>query len=426
MITEEFLQFLWQYKLYSPLNLMTADGESVEIIHPGSCNHHAGPDFFNAKIKIGSTLWAGNVEIHHKASEWNSHMHHANPAYNNVILHVVIDNDCQIFTENGRQVPVLVMQIHHQLKGRYFELMQNQHWLSCSGNQLPLSGVEQLGWLEALLVGRLQERCEKIDQLHVLFNRDWDQVFFVMLSRAFGFGINNDAFEAMARLTPVKRLLQHADNLFQLEALLFGQAGLLEHPVDDAYHQQLATEYRFLQEKYALVPIESFRWKFLRLRPKNFPTIRLAQLAMFIHRHPELTGAISGLQTSESLKSCVDISASDHWLTRFVFGKMEASSSKHMGIASQNLLLINAILPFLFAYGRHRDDQILQDKALELMASLPPERNHITREWEIQGGIVADNAARSQALVYQYNQYCVPRKCLQCKIGLNYLQKAIF
>ncbi len=344
MITEEFLQFLWQYKLYSPLNLMTADGESVEIIHPGSCNHHAGPDFFNAKIKIGSTLWAGNVEIHHKASEWNSHMHHANPAYNNVILHVVIDNDCQIFTENGRQVPVLVMQIHHQLKGRYFELMQNQHWLSCSGNQLPLSGVEQLGWLEALLVGRLQERCEKIDQLHVLFNRDWDQVFFVMLSRAFGFGINNDAFEAMARLTPVKRLLQHADNLFQLEALLFGQAGLLEHPVDDAYHQQLATEYRFLQEKYALVPIESFRWKFLRLRPKNFPTIRLAQLAMFIHRHPELTGAISGVQTSESLKSCVDISASDHWLTRFVFGKMEASSSKHMGIASQNLLLINGLI----------------------------------------------------------------------------------
>lgn len=426
MITEEFLQFLWKYKLYSPLNLCTTDGDLVDVIHPGTHNTHAGPDFFNAKIKIGSTLWAGNVEIHHKASEWNTHMHHTNPAYNNVILHVVTDNDRDVYVENGRRVPALVMQIHDQLKGRYFELMQNHHWLSCSGNQLPLPEIEQSGWLEALLIGRLQERCEKIEQLHVLFNRDWDQVFFVMLSRAFGFGVNNDAFEAMARLTPVKRLLQHADNLFQIEAMLFGQAGLLDHPVDDVYHQQLALEYRFLKEKYALVSIESFRWKFLRLRPKNFPTIRLAQLAMFIHLHPELTGAVNELQNPVRLKSCVDLSAGDQWLTRFVFGKTESSSPKHIGLASQHLLLINAILPFLFAYGRHRDDQMLQDRALELMTTLPPERNHITRDWEIQGGIVADNAARSQALVYQYNQYCVPRKCLQCKIGLNYLQKAMF
>lgn len=419
---EDLLQFLWKYKMYSPLNLFTVDEQLIEVIHPGMLNVDAGPDFFNAKIKIGNTLWAGNVEIHYKSSDWFAHKHHTNKAYNNVILHVVIDNDCEVICENGMKVPVLKIHVCDALMGKYRELMHQCKWLVCAGHQQQMSSIEQTGWLDALLIGRMQERCEKMMDLLQLFKGDWDQVFFVMLARALGFGVNSDAFEALARSISVKHLMHHADNLLQLEAMLFGQAGFLNANLDDSYQQKLAYEYQFLKEKFSLKPIESSRWKFLRLRPKNFPTVRIAQLAMFIHKYPQLAGNVAECGDIEQLRKCVDFSAGDAWLTRFEFGKQSSTCAKHLGETSQNLLLINAIIPFVFAYGLHHGNEPIQEKALEMLASLPPERNHILRDWEMCGGISAQNAAGSQALVFQYNNFCVVRKCLQCKVGLKYLQ----
>ncbi|MBN2742659.1 MAG: DUF2851 family protein [Marinilabiliaceae bacterium] len=424
MLTEMLLQFLWKFRLFAHPVVRTSDGETVEIIHPGYQNFDAGPDFFNAKVKIGDTMWAGNVEIHHKTSQWNDHRHHLDKAYNNVILHVVMEHDDCVSTESGRIVPVLVMPVMPELEMRYREMMDHSQWLSCCGSRFALPEAESSVWLESLLIGRLEDRCLKMQQLLTYFHGDWDQVCFVMLARAFGFGVNSDAFESLALLTPVRRLMQHADQIEQLEAMLMGQAGFLDERVGDDYQDRLSSEYLFFKEKYSLKTMGSHRWKFLRLRPKNFPTVRLAQLAQWVHHHPQVTGAILGAKSVDDLRARFRLVASEPWLTRYRFGDCDVPLEKTLGVSSQNLLLINGIIPFLFAYARHRGDSHGMDLAIDMMAQLPPERNHIVHDWEARGGIVACNAAQSQALIYQYNHYCLPRKCLQCRVGMGYLQSA--
>jgi hypothetical protein len=274
------------------------------------------------------------------------------------------------------------------------------------------------------MISKLEERSAKIQALLSEFNGDWDQVFFVVLARSFGFGTNAQPFEMMARQTPFKVLMRHADSMVQLEALLLGQAGFLADNAKDDYHAQLVKEYRFLSEKYNLKPVEGHLFKFLRLRPVNFPTIRLCQLAAFVHKSQGLLGKLLLPDDPDGLMWLMQSKPSNYWNTHYLLGEQAADEvSKSMGVASRRLVTVNAIVPYMFAYAVHRGNEDMQNKALRWLEQLPPESNHITKGWQAHAGITPANAFDAQALVFLRNHYCIPKKCLQCKIGLLYLAK---
>lgn len=423
-MTEELLHFIWKYRVFEPANLSCADGALLEVIDPGLHNTDAGPDFFNAKIKIGQTMWAGNVEIHKKASDWFAHNHHRDKSYNNVILHIVLDNDVVVHTENNRQVPVCQLAASPQLVVKYNRLLEDQKWLKCADGIHAVSPIDMANWLERCAVSKLELRTLKIQGLLESYKGDWDQVFFVVLARSFGFGTNADPFEMMARQTPVKILLQHADNKMMVEALLLGQSGLLGNAGTDPYHQKLVREYAFLSAKHGLKPVEGHLFKFLRLRPGNFPTVRLAQMADFICRSVGLWDSFLKANNLPQVIGLLKCAPSDYWKSHYLLGEPSVDdASKDMGLGSIRLVIINAVVPFVFAYGFLRGNETLQQKAMEWLEKLPPEKNAITDQWCVEGEIVPRNAFESQALVHLHNHYCQTKKCLQCRIGHAFLSK---
>ena len=411
---ESILHYIWQFRLFPVQDLKTTDGQTVEIIDPGKPNTDAGPDFFNAKIKIDNTLWAGNIEIHSLSSDWVRHHHTTDKAYDNVILHVVNKADANVFRTNGDSVAQLELAVPDHIRINYDELLREKKWIPCADkiHQVPLFLVND--WKNSLLVERLEQKTEMIETLLSQSNNHWEEAFYVSMARSFGFGTNSEAFERLARSLPMSILAKHKDNIFQLEAMLFGQAGLLENTVNDEYQLNLQKEYRFLQSKYQLKPIESSEWKLLRLRPDNFPHVRLSQFAALIHRSTKLFSKIIESDNLQVMRGLFICEVSDYWKKHFLFGKESSVSGKRLGSKSVDILLINTVFPFLFAYFKKKNSD--NDIALKLLELIPAEKNVIIRKW-MEHGIGAFSAFDSQALLQLKKKYCDEKKCLRCRIG---------
>lgn len=422
---ENFLHFLWQWRRFTSEDLRTTDGEPLEILHPGELNTDAGPDFFAARICIGDQLWAGNVEIHLKSSDWFAHGHDADRAYENVILHVVFEEDRPIFRGKnldekspGSRIPTLELRgrVPEKIEQTWQNLAAEKAAIPCRSRISEVPQIIRLNWLDRLLVDRLEAKTEGIAEALDRSGGHWEQVFFEKIAWNFGLKINAEPFEMLAKSLTVSHLAKHKDNLLQLEAMLFGQAGLLETDFADDYPKQLKKEYQFLRHKYQLVPLDSSLMKFLRLRPPNFPTIRLAQLAWLVHHSSHLFSKMITVGSLREMENLLHAEVSDYWQTHYVFDKPSPRRRKTFGSDAIHLLVINTIAPFLFFYGKKTNRDDLRDRALKILEALPPEPNAIMDAW-VDAGISARNSYESQALLQLTKKYCSEKRCLECGIG---------
>lgn len=410
---EEFLHFIWKHKLYNQNSLLTTEGEKVEIINPGIYNTNAGPDFFDARIKIGSTLWAGNVEIHFHSSDWNKHGHQNDKSYQNTILHVVEDEDTAI----NINVPTLLLKWPNWLESNYESLIKSNDWVGCASRLFQIDPFRIKFYLNGILIERLKQKIDTIEEILTGTHQDWSETFYRVLCQNFGLKENEVPFGMLARSLPQNILAKHHDSLFQIEALLFGQAGLLgEELFADEYYLNLRNEYRFLAEKYGIHPMAGYLWKFMRMHPGNFPTLRLAQMAQLIFKSHNLFSAVIETKTLCGLQKLFEVNASAYWDTHYAFNKSSAKKQKSLGKDKFNLLMINVIVPFYFLYGENRNIAYLKDRAIEILEQLPPEKNSVMKRWE-EVGVTAENALESQALLQLQRKYCEPRRCLDCTIG---------
>jgi hypothetical protein len=415
---EALLQYAWQHKLFYTNNLQSTNGESIEVIDVGQLNSNAGPDFFNAKIKIGDTLWAGNVEVHVRSSDWVRHHHEQNSNYQSVILHVIHQDDGSIKREDGEEIPQLILPYFSGLEERYEQLLQNDSSIACSHVFNKVEPIIFHGWLNALMIERLEQKAKQMEQIIHFTQNNWEESFYILLTRNFGLNLNGEPFEQLAKSLSNNLLSKHKNNLFQIEALLFGQSGLLDEifETNDEYVQQLQNEALFLRKKYSLTPMNGHVWKMLRLRPINFPTVRIAQLAALIHQSSKLFSKIVSNQDIAYLMSLFQCEPSLYWKTHYSFYHSSESTRKVLGDKTIQLIIINTLVPFLFLYGRHKDMPSLQDSALELLEKLPAEQNHVIKEWG-QLNIAAHSSFESQALIHLKKHYCDTKKCLHCRIG---------
>lgn len=420
IMQEEFLQYVWENKLFDAENLKTTIGEQLEIINVGKRNTDSGPDFFNARIKIGDTIWVGNIEIHKNASDWIRHNHQNDKAYNNVILHVAENCDQQIFRNNGGEIPALLLRYPEQLKTNYQKLLDAKTWIACQNQFHKIDPIIlQLGF-NRLMIERLEDKTSEIIVRLQQNNNDWNETFYQMLARMFGFKVNSVPFELLAKSLPIGILAKHKSSLFQLEALLFGNSGLLnDQLLGDDYYINLRNEYSFLYKKYQLKGIESHLWKFMRLRPGNFPTVRISQLAALIHRSHGLFSRIIEIESLDELKKLFEVQASEYWNAHYSFNKTSIRNSvKELGENSINTLIINVVIPFLFVYGEKQNKENLKNRSLEFLEQLPAEENSIIEKWG-KMGVESRSAFESQALLQLKNKYCERKKCLNCQIGVK-------
>jgi hypothetical protein len=415
---EDFLHFLWRFRRFDQAGLVSTAGETIDIIHPGEHNSHAGPDFSNARVRIGGTLWAGNVEMHLKSSEWSAHNHQQDEAYRNVILHVVMEEDKPVLRPDGSRIPCLEMKkrVPAKLLGTYQKILHNEYWIPCQHQFSSVPELTKKLWLDRLLVERLENKTELIKTVLLKNKMDWEETFYQFTARNFGLKINVEPFELLARSLPQNILARHKDNLMQIEAMVFGQAGMLEKEFTDDYPNELKKEYLFLKNKFNLSPINSVMWKFLRLHPGNFPTIRLAQFAKLIYRSVHLFSKILEVENLKEIEDLFSVKLSGYWLTHYVFEKESEKRNKSFGKEAIRLMTINTIVPFLFLYGNEIKEEVFKDKALRLLEELKPEKNTIIKGWESLG-MVADSAYQTQALLQLKNEYCNKKRCLECSIG---------
>lgn len=413
---EMLLHFIWQYRLFSAFGLKTTDGEDVEVINAGLKNNNAGPDFFNAKIKIAGTVWAGNVEIHIRASDWDRHQHTSDQSYDSVVLHVVADADRDIYRSNGEKIPCVKLDFPDETARRYDALLSNSLRIPCADRIGKVPEIVINGWKNNLLIERLQYKTEHLRELLTLTGMHWEEVFYISLARSMGFSVNAQVFEMLAKSIPLSVVAKHKQNLFELEALFFGQAGLLSETASDEYVLKLSEEYRFLKAKYKIKPLEGTLWKFLRLRPDNFPTVRIAQFCSVVHNSSKLFSKITEKPEPEYVGQMFHILPSDYWLTHYRFGEKVGEKPKRIGKESVNSLLINTVVPLLFLYGEKSGKETLKQKAVEILESLPTEKNALVIEWKSLG-IKIETAYDSQAFIHLKKNYCEQKKCIQCRIG---------
>ena len=416
-MNEEFIYYLWKYTLVNH-NLTITSGEQIEIISPGIRNLDSGPDFFNAMIKIGETRWAGNVEIHVNSSDWYKHMHQNNPSYDNIILHVVFNDNTPVHRKNSEIIPTLELKnkFNPSILRNYQIFLKSRSSILCHNQIHYINHFDKLGWLDSLMAERLEQKSEEISRLLDLSKNNLLQIFYQRLARSFGYSVNADAMEQLASSLPLNMVTKHINNLFQIESLLYGQSGLLPSEKSDDYISELKKEWDFLRIKYKLVPMDNSLWKFMRMRPVSFPTIRISQFANLIYKSSGLLNDILEADKLQYVISLLSVKASPYWDNHFQFEKKSKSKSKKLGSSSINTILINTIIPIIFVYGRMKNDVALQEKALEWSSQIKPEWNTITREFKSMG-IVAENAMQSQALIQLKNNYCLKKRCLSCRFG---------
>ena len=429
---EQLLHYCWKHKLWPATPLETTDGLSVEVIDTGLHNRNAGPDFFNAKVKIGGTLWVGNIEIHDRSSDWYAHGHQNDARYNNVVLHVVGTADRDVVTQEGNFVPQMLLAVPRHVSDNYAELSTADRYPPCYRIIPSLSRLTAHSWMAALQTERLEQKTENILKRVTACGGSWEDAYFLTIARNYGFGINGDAFEQWARHVPLSAVGKHRDDLFQVEAIFMGQAGLLdessiperyrEKAVNDEYFKRLRKEYAFLAHKFSLMPMDFHQWRFLRLRPQNFPYIRLAQLATFYHERRSSLSALTECKDVGEACRLLKSHVTPYWETHYTFGSESMRSTKQLSAASLQLLLINTCVPMLFAYGRHIMKEELCDRAFDFLEQLKPERNHIITMWE-ECGLPVSSAGDTQALIQLKRQYCERKDCLRCRIGYEYLKR---
>ncbi|GHT04712.1 hypothetical protein AGMMS49525_11350 [Bacteroidia bacterium] len=423
---EIFLHYVWKHKLYATNNFKTVEGQVLEVIDPGIYNTDAGPDFFNAKIRLDGQVWAGNIEMHCRSSDWYHHSHDVNKAYNSTILHVVEVIDAPVVKDaSGRFIPQWVMPIPEKLYEQYTSIVKMEDPVPCLDKIKTVPEIYLSDWKTALLTERLERKTQTILQLLDTTQGDWKTVFYITLARNFGFGINNDAFERLAKSLPLKYIFKHAHSSLQIEALLLGQAGLLdEDAIDDTYYICLKSEYEYLQKKYSLTPLENQIFKRLRLRPNNFPHVKIVQLAGFVQQLQSLFAKVLTTNGIENYRKLFKLDVSDYWQSHYHFQTTADKKSKPLGQSAIDILLINTVSPILFAYGCRQDNMYYKQKAFDLLNALPPERNAITHLF-MQAGVKNTQAGDSQALIQLKKEYCEHKKCIFCRIGHRILNKNV-
>ncbi|MCB0685550.1 MAG: DUF2851 family protein [Saprospiraceae bacterium] len=422
-ISEELLYYVWRLKNFNHRKLTTTTGKVIQIMDTGIRNHDSGPDFLHAKIKIGDRIWAGHVEMHVVSSDWTKHQHQHDPAFQNVILHVVYEEDVKINLPNGEELACLPLKqrIDDAIVMNYRLLMENALWIPCAKNERKISPPALQAWYERTLVERLGAKTLKLHQVLQDTEYDWEEAFYRLLGRNFGFSVNADAFEALLIALPRKILVKHKNRLFQLEALLFGQAGFLEEDFVDEYPRELQTEYRFLQKKYALNPIPKHYWKFMRMRPANFPTIRIAQFAILFFKTVHLFSKMLAAQSIKEVYIMFQSDVSAYWKTHYTFDQESEKKPKKLGKSSIDLLVINTVVPFLFHYGQVQMRENLQDKSLRFLDELQPENNQVIKNFKALNFKVS-SAFDTQALLQLKKDYCDAKRCLECAIGNSILK----
>ncbi|HOO94991.1 MAG TPA: DUF2851 family protein [Proteiniphilum sp.] len=418
---EQLLHYVWKYRLYPRDALVTTDGCRVEVIDPGEQNPHAGPDFFNAKVRIGEVMWAGNVEIHDSSADWYLHGHHLDPVYNSVVLHLSGRVNREVVNQKGESVPQTVLPLTEKVRNNADYLLHSDHPLPCRDF---IAGMDQRlvrSWLDDLSLERLERKCDEIYNHLNRFNHSWDEVFYVILTRNFGFGLNSPPFESLALSLPLNYILRHNDDLQMVEALLFGQAGLLEDSgVKDSYYRRLQSDYRFLSNKYGLRCLEGFLFSKMRIRPYSFPHVRIAQLASLLQHAGRLFSTVLETENPVRMTELFRYEPSEYWATHYTFGKESPKTNKSLGAASLEILLINTVAPILFTYGKQTDREQFCDRGFQLLHFLKPERNAIVETFR-ELGIQPANASDSQALIQLRKEYCDRKKCLYCRIGHSLL-----
>lgn len=424
-VNEDFFHYVWLFRLFNQSNLQTDDGESVRVISPGIGNTNSGPDFSDAHLWIGDTEWAGSVEIHINASDWLSHGHQHDAAYNNVILHVVYENDVPINRPEGSILPVISLRdkIHPDIWTRYENLITAPFFFPCKAQIGQVDPMIILNQLTKMSLERLVEKSAIVVETVQSLAGDWESAFYYLLARNFGFRVNALPFEMLAKSLPYKIIVKHSDQPLQVAALLFGQAGFLSGAFKDAYPIRLKKEYQFLQKKYELCPIDRAIWKFMRMRPQNFPTIRLAQFAAILTSERNLfTRIMEAKEPSALLKIFDSASVDTFWNTHFHFSKTTDGAHAKMGKQSIFNILINTVSVFLFAYGRFTDQEALMIRAFDLLHELPPESNKKTAHFE-NAGVTNSSACDSQAIIQLFQHYCAKKRCLKCSIGVEILKQ---
>ncbi|HEY0677765.1 MAG TPA: DUF2851 family protein [Chitinophagaceae bacterium] len=418
-MTERLLQFIWQFQYFNKNDLTTIVGDPVEIIFPGSFNKNQGPDFLDGRIKIGNTILAGNIELHLCEDDWNRHAHTPDPNYRNIILHVLWEHP----EELKLTLPTVSLKdkVSKILLERYQSLMRSRDFVACRENARNATALVWLKWKERLLAERLLRKSAMIENYLLQSNHNWEEVFWWMLARNFGIPINAEAFEAIARSLPLIILARHKSHIHQLEAMLLGQAGLLNNEFDEQYADMLSKEYGFLKNKYGFSAVEH-QVHFLRMRPGNFPSVRLAQLAMLLHRSIFLFSRVKESQTVREIYELLSVKASDYWDTHYRLEEPGVLKKKTVGPQMIENIIINTIVPTIFAYGQLRNENSYKTRALEWLEQLAPEKNSITNQWT-EAGIENLNAWDSQSLIELKKEYCDHKRCLECSIGNSLLRE---
>ncbi|MFH4965150.1 DUF2851 family protein [Gaetbulibacter sp. M235] len=415
---EDFLHYIWRYKKFELSNLKTTENETISIVSFGSYNQNSGPDFFNAQIKLGNQLWAGNVEIHVKSSDWFLHNHEMDSNYDNVILHVVWEHDTNVFRKDNSGIPTLELKdyVFKDALNNYEKLfLKSEKWINC---ELDFSKVDDFtvnNWLERLYFERLERKSENIKQLLVDSKNDWESVLFKMLAKNFGLKVNGEAFLSVANSFDFSIVRKLQSNQMALESLFFGQSGLLEDDIQDAYYLKLAREFEFLKQKFKISNQNVLPIQFFRLRPPNFPTIRLSQLASLYNKNQNLFSKIIDLKSIKEFYNLFSVETSLFWESHYTFNKVSKSSKKQISKSFIDLLLINTIIPIKFSYALHLGKEI-DDEILKLVQEIASEKNSIIEKFESLKPI-STSALQSQALIQLKNEYCNKNKCLQCAIG---------
>ena len=401
---EKLLHFAWKHKILPLRPLLTTEGESVEVIDPGQANRNQGADFFNAKVKIGQTVWAGYVEIHVKASDWFRHGHHEDARYNNVVLHVVQTADAQAVTQDGKALPTLQIDFPAHMLTRYQELCQTDDYPRCHRVVAAIPSLKVHSWMEQLLAERLDGKSARILKRVKESRGDWEQAAFATLARNFGFGINGELLEEWAAHVPLAAAAKHRNNLLQVQALFLGTAGLIGHlgPHDGCDAQKAEAEYAYLAHKFSLPAPPPFLWRYLRTRPYNFPHLRILQLAAVFHHGGAQLHALLEASDTALLQRCLQ--------------------GAPLSVSAIRLIAINTVAPLLYAYGQAQGNDTLVSRAMDLLESLPAENNYIIRQWSACG-LEAGTAAHSQALIQLKREYCDRYDCLRCHFGYEYLKQ---
>ncbi|TWW01006.1 DUF2851 family protein [Chitinophaga pinensis] len=474
IMSEELFQHIWQFRLFTQSGLSTLEGDPVQIDHPGQLNRHAGPDFTAARIRIGNTLWVGNVELHLRTSDWFRHGHQHNLQYRNVVLHIVFEHD--VAGDNTHGIPILELRycIPKLLLQRYEWLRQSQAFVPCAGSVAEVPSLVWTGWKDRLLIERLEQRADVLKVWLLQTQYDWEEVCYRALARGIGMPVNGETFLALARSLPYKLLLRHQHDQLQLEALLFGQAGMLEDKrgdvaddewklnrdeaevsgemrrsiggdevdliagsvadqgvikgvetrgISDEYMRRLRQEYTYLRRKYKLIPMDGQRWKWLRMRPASFPTMKIAAMAALLHRHAHLFSVMLEAKDAATLIKLLEVPLSGYWQTHYRFGKPVAQT-RMPGKRAVHNMLINTVLPLLYVYGREKKDGDYQEKAVAMLRQLPPEDNHLIREWKALH-VSAGSAGETQALLQLKQTYCEEKRCLHCAVGARLVRSGI-